>query len=101
MTTNLLATITVMLVTNVISGSNESGCRICGGLDKHFGFVPHLPCTATEAYKPPTEKWIITNVARITTLQFDWRGTQAVIQAEIVLRTTNRWTLNQEWRQVP
>lgn len=103
MNTNLVLVVSSILVTNVISGNNERGCRICAGLDLHFGFEPHIHAydDTNRRYFPPTSQWIITNVVRIHKASFDWFGKRELQYEELVSSTTNRWKLQQDWVPVP
>lgn len=100
--TNLPATITINISTNVINGDNASGCNLCFDAQGHWkGFVPAVvnyePC---KPYHPPTERWVITNVISRVTLTIAWRGKSLTHSEDTMLSSvTNRWKLSSEWKQ--
>lgn len=103
-TTNLAATITVNVSTNVVTGDNSSGCNLCfDGNGNHNGSIPAVwPPPNCKPYHPATERWTITNVVRRVTLQTSWNGKPLTYAEESTLSSvTNRWKLAQEWKTSP
>jgi len=100
--TNLPATITTTVSTNVVNGDNATGCNLCFDNQGHWkGFVPAVmgmePC---KPYHPATERWTVTNVVRCVTLQTEWDGKLLTYSEEtVVSSTTNRWKLISEWKE--
>ena len=100
--TNLSATITVNVSTNVVNGDNATGCNLCYDNYGHWkGAIPAVmnfePC---KPYHPATERWTITNVVRRVTLATAWNGKPLNYSEESTLSSiTNRWKLNSEWRK--
>lgn len=100
--TNLAATITVSVSTNVVNGDNATGCNLCFDNQGHWkGVIPAVmnlePC---KPYHPATERWTITNVVRRVTLATEWNGKPLNYSEETTLSSvTNRWKLAQEWKK--
>lgn len=98
--TNLPATITVNVSTNVLNGDNSSGCSMCfDNYGNHRGSYPLVyggePC---KPYHPPTERWTTTNVVRRVAVATEWNGKPLTYVEETILSsTTNKWTLRSEW----
>jgi hypothetical protein len=97
-----------LLVTNVVSGDNARGCRICGEGGQHgsnlaiyysgdqFPWVAHAP------FVPPTEKWTVTTVARKLTFVLVFEGeTNEWTKTIPLLATTNLWRVTEpKWEVV-
>lgn len=100
--TNLAATITVNVSTNVVSGDNATGCNLCFDGNGHWnGSVPAVwPPANCKPYHPATERWTITNVVRRVTLATEWNGKPLSYSEETVVSSvTNRWKLASEWKK--
>lgn len=104
--TNLPATITTITTTNVITGDNSSGCNLCfdefgnrkGPYSSYTPAVVGPPC---QPFRQATERWIITNIFRLVTIDTTYQGkpiTYSDLQA--LSSATNRMTLHKEWRGV-
>lgn len=102
----LIGRVSSETVTNVVAGDNASGCLYC----KQNGYGATLGAVLTSIppqyhgfgycapYVAPTEKWVITNIFRRTTLSVDWGGdTLRHTKEVLLLSTTNRWKLNTTW----
>lgn len=74
--TNLPATITITVSTNVVSGDNASGCNLCyDEFGNWKGSIPSTwPSSKCQPYHPATERWTITNVVKQIMVQAYWRG---------------------------
>lgn len=98
--TNLPATITIQVVTNVVEGNNQRGCATCEGVRKNNWLLYHPPHGNYEPWQDATERWAITNVVRRLTLTTEWQGKLLTHSEETTLSSvTNRWKLTQEWKQ--
>lgn len=100
--TNLPATITVNISTNVVSGDNSSGCNICQ-FDIHGNQLSHpatWPPSVCSPFKPATERWTTTNVVQRTTIATVWNGKPLTYSEETTLSSvTGRWKLASEWKK--
>jgi len=86
-------------ITNVVAEDNHRGCATCDGMAKYGWALYHPPHEGGGAYVGPTEKWEITTVENVSVLIFNWLGKPRSIEdREVVSRTTNRWTLESEWK---
>lgn len=102
--TNLQATVTSQIVTNVVAGDNQRGCSICEMLRKSAAegimLALHHPYHAAEPWRAANEKWEITNVSSNVTVKVEWNGKVLSHSDETLLRSvTNRWKLAQEWKK--
>jgi hypothetical protein len=99
--TNLIAIVTVCIVTNVTTASNESGCKMCsanpGCVPAVYHYGGSRPCAP---YKEATEKTETTEVVEVKTLKFSWEGEEYTAKRERVLsRNVKRWKLAETWVQ--
>lgn len=81
------------LVTNVVKGDNrraEQGWEVSGGVA--FPIKVEIP---------PTERWSITNVVRVLTLNFNWHGPRELKFEEPVSSVTNYEKLEEKWVPAP
>lgn len=102
--TNLPATITSQVITNVIEGNNQRGCSTCEMLRKAAesgGAIPAIyhPWHNAEVWQEANEKWTITNTIKRVTVIIEWNGQTLMHTDETVLNSkTNRWKLRAEWK---
>lgn len=81
------------LVTNVVKGDNrraEQGWEVDG-----------FTITPIKVEIPPTERWTITNVVRVLTLNFNWHGPRELKFEEPVSSVTNYEKLEETWVPAP
>lgn len=74
MITNIIATITVAVVTNTFSTDNHKGCSAWQGIADNGWALYHPFHEGCGPYKPPTEKTDTITVSRVTSLTFHWNG---------------------------
>jgi len=103
--TNLVATVIVCVVTNVVKVDNASGCNICqhDAHGNHIGSIPAVMGWTPEScppYKPATEKTETTTVVEIRKLTFTWHDRDWTAKVENVLaRKVRKWVLNKTWKE--
>lgn len=99
----LPGTVQCVLVTNVFSGDNSSGCNLCyneGGVWR--GGIPATwPPADCKPFHRATEKWTVSNIVQRITLQVKWEGDDlSHVREKLLVGVTNRWTLTTEWIEV-
>ena len=99
----VLATNEVIVVQ---AGDNHVGCATCAMLNPSLGAggviaIPtiHHPYHFDGLpYKPPTEKWEITQKVRRETATYQWRGQVVTLTNDVLLEgITNRWRFKADW----
>ena len=93
MTTNIIAAITVALVTNVVTTDNSEP-------QPEYVFRGGTFLTQESRRTAPTEKYLTTNVLERTTVRWTWAGEQKEHVSEKLLSSVTRvLRLKQEWEQ--
>jgi len=93
MTTNIIATVIIALVTNVVTTDNSEQ-------RPDLVFRGGMFLTEESRRTAPTEKYLTTNVLERTTVRWTWAGEQKEHVTERLLSSVTRvLKLKQEWEQ--
>lgn len=93
MTTNIIATIIVTLITNVVTSNNA-----VYEPDYSFAYAT-LPATYAQRLKTPaTEQYLTTNVTERVTIQYEWNGEKREYsESRLIKSVTAIQRLKQAW----
>lgn len=93
--TNILASVIICLVTNVVETHNgkDADCPYGGG-------CLVAGCSRDTTFIPATEKTKTTTVKRVHTIKFKWRGKEwSAEDAEEVSRKVEKWKKREQWEK--